>query len=83
MVALGQREKAEQALLYGALLGEPDADTLCNLGAICAHRGQFRLAQLLLQKVLHLQPQHKAALQNLERIRQHKAASKGTSNPLF
>lgn len=83
LAGLGRWDQAEQALLYGALLGELDANTLSNLAGICANRQQYPLALLLLQKVLHLQPEHKVALQNRTLILKRQAAPDGQVRPLF
>jgi len=83
MADLGRFDQAEQALLYGILLGDPDANTLTNLGGVCASRGQFNLARLLLDKVLSMQPEHKVARQNLELIAKREAAGSGSSRTLF
>ena len=83
MAGLRRFDQAEQALLYGALLGEADANTLSNLGGICASRGQASLARLLLQKVLQQQPEHKVAQQNLELLEKQAASGQHPSQPLF
>lgn len=83
MAGLGRFDQAEQALLYGVLLGDPDANTLTNLAGVCANRGQYTMARLLLDKVLAMQPEHKVARQNLELIAKREAAGSGSSRFLF
>lgn len=83
MAGLGRWDQAEQALLYGALLGEVDANTLSNLGGICATRGQYALARLLLQRVLRKEPEHTAAKTNLERLNKIAENPSKSNQPLF
>jgi Flp pilus assembly protein TadD len=83
MAGLRRFDQAEQALLYGALLGEADANTLSNLGGICASRGQAALAGLLLRRVLQQQPEHKVARQNLQLLEQQAATGQQPAKSLF
>lgn len=83
MAALGRFDQAEQALLYGILLGDPDAHSLTNLGGVCASRGQVSLARILLNKVLAMQPQHKVARQNLDLINKRQVSGSESDRPLF
>lgn len=83
LAGLRRFDQAEQSLLYGALLGEADANTLCNLGGICASRGQSSLAGLLLRRVLQQQPEHKVALQNLELLEKQAATGQLSTKALF
>jgi Flp pilus assembly protein TadD len=64
----GDKEKAEKLLLYSALIGEADTDTLSNLGGLLATNGHCQLAAILLKRALSNQPEHQAAKQNLERL---------------
>lgn len=83
MTGLKRYNEAEQALLYGVLLGEPDANTLSNLGGICASRGQYRLAKLLFNRVLSQHPEHEAAKRNLQLLEQTAANTGNISKSLF
>lgn len=83
MAGLSRFDQAEQVLLYGVLLGDGDANTLTNLGGVCANRGQLALAQLLLHKVLAMQPEHKVARQNLALIAKRQASGQVADRPLF
>lgn len=83
MTGLQRFDQAEQVLLYGVLLGDADANSLCNLGGVCVSRGQLTLARLLLQKVLAMQPEHKAAQQNLALISQKQISGQKADRLLF
>jgi Flp pilus assembly protein TadD len=83
LAGLRRFDQAEQALLYGALLGEADTNTLSNLGGICASRGQAPLAGLLLRRVLQQQPEHKVARQNLELLEKKAATGQQSLKTLF
>lgn len=83
MAGLQRFDQAEQALLYGVLLGDTDANSLCNLAGVCVSRGQLALARLLLHRVLAMQPEHKAAHQNLALISQRQTAGQPADRPLF
>ena len=54
----GDKENSERLLLYSALIGEADADTLSNLGGILASKGYCHLGVNLLKRALTNQPEH-------------------------
>lgn len=84
LASLSRFDAAEQSLLYGILLGDPDANSLSNLGGICAQRGMYPLARLLLTKALALQPEHKVALKNLELLKSKaQGQNSNIGKPLF
>ena len=64
----GDKENAEMLLLYSALIGEANTDTLSNLGGLLATRGHCQLAAILLKRALSTQPEHQAAKKNLDRL---------------
>jgi tetratricopeptide (TPR) repeat protein len=68
LLRLDNVQDAERLLLYSALIGEANADTLSNLGGILATNGHCQLAVILLKRALSNQPQHQAAKQNLEHL---------------
>ena len=72
----GDKKSAEKLLLYSALIGEADTDTISNLGGILASNGHCELAAILLKRALSNQPEHQAAKQNLERLESAIASGK-------
>ena len=82
LLRLDDRESAEKLLLYAALIGEADADTLSNLGGLLAAKGNGQLAAILLKRALSNQPQHQAAKQNLERLEAVVAAGNYSNRPI-
>ena len=77
----GDKENSERLLLYSALIGEADADTLSNLGGILASKGYCHLGANLLKRALTNQPEHQAAKQNLERL--ESAIASGKYTPIY
>ena len=72
----GDKKSAEKLLLYSALIGEADTDTISNLGGILASYGHCELAAILLKRALSNQPEHQAAKHNLERLESAIASGK-------
>lgn len=83
LIKLNRIKEAERLLLFGALLGESDADTLSNIGGLTAGQGHAKLAHVLLKRVLNMQPEHQAAKENLAKLTKQVRLGNYKAKPLI